>query len=104
MSHSFASIQHRSKSGCLPGVLSQLDAYPIWKAQCDEVIRLVEDKGLVIAGMITIHPHKTCGYDLINLLSTAVDWAVLDTFDPSGRQRQHMVTPVLTAVEKNHDD
>ena len=85
MSHSFASIKDRSKSGGLPRVPSQLDPYPIWKAQCDEVIRLVEGKGLVIAGMITIHPHRTCGYDLINLLSKAVDWAVLDTFDPSGR-------------------
>lgn len=104
MSNSFASIKHRSKSGGLPRVLSQLDSCRIWKAQCDGVIRLVEDKGLVITGMITIHPYRTCGYDLINLLSKAVDWAVLDTFDPSGRQRQHMVAPVLTAVEKNHDD
>ena len=104
MSYSFASIKHRSKSGDLPRVPSQLDPYPIWKAQCDEVIRLVEDKGLVIAGMITIHPYQSCGFELINLLSTAVDWAVLDTFDPSGRQRQHMVAPVLTAVEKNHED
>lgn len=77
---------------------------PLWKAQCDDLIQSIEESKLSIVGMITIHPHRAFSYSDAQELSRAVDFAVVDTFDPQGRQKGHMLSPVLTSLERNHKD
>ena len=77
---------------------------PLWKAQCDDLIQTIEECKLSIVGMITVHPHRTCSYSDAQELSKAIDFAVLDTFDPQGRQKGCMLAPVLTSFERNHED
>ena len=54
---------------------------PSGKHSALQLYVLLRTKVLSSLERLTIHPSRTCGYDLINLLSKAVDWAVLDTFD-----------------------
>ena len=97
-------MRQRSRNTPLVTNLDRQIASPLWKAQCDDLIRTIEEKGLSIVGMITVHPCRTCSYKDIQELSKAIDFAVLDTFDPQGRQKGYMLAPVLTSFEGNHED
>jgi hypothetical protein len=104
MRNSFQSMRQRSRITPLVTNLDRQIASPLWKAQCDDLVQTIEEKKLSIAGMITVHPYRTCSYKDIQELSKAIDFAVQDTFDPQGRQKGYMLAPVLTSFEGNHED